>query len=253
MELFKVPPRWLFLRIETENGIVGWGEPVIEGRADTVAAAVMELKSYIIGKNANNIEDIFQVLYRGGFYRGGPILTSAISGIEQALWDIKGKSLGIPIYDFFGGNVRNKMKVYCWIGGETASEAAVDLAVQKLNEGYTAIKMNATANLTWIDTHEKVKEVVDRVEAIRAAVGNKLEIGLDFHGRVHKGMAKVLIEALNPYDLMFVEEPVLSQNNEALKELQHHAKMPIATGERMFTRWDFKNLFEMGGADIIQT
>ena len=112
--------------------------------------------------------------------------------------------------------------------------------------------MNATANLTWIDTHEKVKEVVDRVEAIRAAVGNKLEIGLDFHGRVHKGMAKVLIEALNPYDLMFVEEPVLSQNNEALKELQHHAKMPIATGERMFTRWDFKNLFEMGGADIIQ-
>ena len=137
MELFKVPPRWLFLRIETENGIVGWGEPVIEGRADTVAAAVMELKSYIIGKNANNIEDIFQVLYRGGFYRGGPILTSAISGIEQALWDIKGKSLGIPIYDF-GGNVRNKMKVYCWIGGETGSEAAVDLAVQKLNEGYTA-------------------------------------------------------------------------------------------------------------------
>ena len=152
----------------------------------------------------------------------------------------------------FGGNVRNKMKVYCWIGGETGSEAAVDLAVQKLNEGYTAIKMNATANLTWIDTHEKVKEVVDRVEAIRAAVGNKLEIGLDFHGRVHKGMAKVLIEALNPYDLMFVEEPVLSQNNEALKELQHYAKMPIATGERMFTRWDFKNLFEMGGADIIQ-
>ena len=255
IELFKVPPRWLFLKMTTTDGFEGWGEPLIEGRADTVLAAVNELKSYVIGRSAHDIEDVFQVLYRGGFYRGGPILTSAISGIEEAMWDIKAKSLGVPIYQLLGGKVRDKMKVYCWIGGEmndTTPEQVASQAKQKMDEGYHAIKMNATANLEWIDTWDKVKGVVARVEAVRDACGDALEIGLDFHGRVHKGMAKVLIEALNPYHLMFVEEPVLSQNSELFSVLAQHAKMPIATGERHFTRWDYKQLFSLGGVDIIQ-
>jgi galactonate dehydratase len=118
--------------------------------------------------------------------------------------------------------------------------------------GYNAVKMNATANLEWIDTWDKVKGVVARVEAIRDVLGDTMEIGLDFHGRVHKGMAKVLIEALNPYHLMFVEEPVLAENTEVFAELARHAKMPIATGERHFTRWDYKRIFQHGGVDIIQ-
>jgi galactonate dehydratase len=255
LELFKVPPRWLFLKVMTADGYEGWGEPIVEGRADTVAAAVNELKSYVIGRSANDIEDIFQVLYRGGFYRGGPILTSAISGIEEALWDIKAKALGVPVHELLGGKVRDKIKVYCWIGGEmstTTPEQVAEQAVQKQQEGYTAVKMNATANLEWIDTRDKVNGVVARVVAIREALGNGMEIGLDFHGRVHKGMAKVLIEALNPYDLMFVEEPVLAENTEVFAELARHAKMPIATGERHFTRWDYKRIFQSGGVDIIQ-
>ena len=121
MVLYKVPPRWLFLKIITDDGIVGWGEPIVEGRADTVKTAVEEMSDYLIGKEAGNIEDLWQVLYRGGFYRGGPILTSAISGIEQALWDIKGKKLGVPVYELLGGAVRDKLQVYCWIGGDKPS------------------------------------------------------------------------------------------------------------------------------------
>lgn len=251
VELFKVPPRWLFVKITTESGLVGWGEPVVEGKADTVYAAVEEMKDYIIGKDARNIEDIWQVLYRAAFYRGGPILMSAISGIEQALWDIKGKWLNVPVYELLGGAVRNKIKVYSWIGGDRPGEVA-EGALQKLKEGYSAIKLNATPEFEWIDTNVKVQEAVERVQAIRDAVGYKMEVGLDFHGRVHKGMAKRLMKELEPFKLMFIEEPVLSENREALVELQRYTSTPIATGERMYSRWDFKTLFESGGVDIIQ-
>ena len=251
LELFKVPPRWLFLKITTEDGLVGWGEPVVEGRADTVKAAVEELSEYLIGRDANSIEDLWQVLYRGGFYRGGPILTSAISGIEQALWDIKGKRLGVPVYELLGGRVRDKMRVYSWIGGDRPADTAM-AAREKMDQGYTAIKMNGTEELHWIDSYDKVEAAVERIAAIREAVGYKLSIGIDFHGRVHKGMAKLLVKELEPFKPMFIEEPVLPENNEALQEIARHTAIPIATGERMYTRWGFKELLQRGYADIIQ-
>ena len=166
LELFKVPPRWLFLKVETECGITGWGEPVVEGRADTVAAAVEEMKGDVIGKDARHIEDIWQTLYRGGFYRGGPVLTSAISGIDQALWDIKGKALGVPVHELLGGKVRDRVKVYCWIGGDRPSNVAEE-ARKKLAEGYTAIKMNGTENMNWIDDYRSIQSCVERVQAIK--------------------------------------------------------------------------------------
>jgi galactonate dehydratase len=251
IKLYKVPPRWLFLKIVTDSGIEGWGEPVVEGKADTVAAAIKEMKDCLIGRDARRIEDIWQMLYRGLFYRGGPILMSAISGIEQALWDIKGKDLGVPIYDLLGGAVREKIRVYCWIGGDKPTNVA-SAAIEKLNEGYSAIKMNATAELNWIDSFTKIQEVVERVQAIRDAVGYKLDIGLDFHGRVHKGMAKVLMKELECFKPMFIEEPVLTENKEAFIELQRHTTIPIATGERSYTRWGFKDILHDGGVDIIQ-
>ena len=251
IELFKVPPRWLFLKMETQSGIVGWGEPVLEGRADTVAAAVGELKEYVIGQDARHIEDIWQVLYRGGFYRGGPVLTSAMSGIDQALWDIKGKSLGVPIHELLGGKVRDRVKVYCWIGGDRPSNVA-EAALEKRNEGYRAIKMNGTENMNWIDDYRSIQGCIERVQSIRDAVGYDIEIAVDFHGRVHKGMAKVLMKELEPFRLMFVEEPVLCENMEAFVELQRHSVIPIATGERNFTRWGFKEMLQSGAVDIIQ-
>lgn len=251
MELFKVPPRWLFLKMTADDGTVGWGEPIVEGKADTVHAAVMEMSEYLIGKEAGHIEDIWQVLYRGGFYRGGPILTSAMSGIEQALWDIKGKHLGVPVYELLGGPVRDKMRVYAWIGGDKPSDVAA-AAKQKIAEGYTAVKMNGTEEMDWIDSPVKVQQAVERIASIREAAGYEVGIGVDFHGRVHKTMAKVLIKELEPFKPMFIEEPVLPENNEALHEIAKHSSVPIATGERMYTRWDFKGLLAHGGVDIIQ-
>src|SRR5690606_32952290 len=249
--LYKVPPRWLFLKIETKGGLVGWGEPVIEGKAATVEACVHELSRYIIGRSAGDIEDIWQLLYRGGFYRGGPILMSAMAGIDQALWDIKGKYLNVPVYELLGGAVRQRMRMYCWIGGDHP-EIVLDQAREKMSLGFKAVKMNATGPMEWIDGLKKVKEVSGNIRMLREEFGNEIDVGLDFHGRVHKGMVKRLIDELAPYDPMFIEEPVLSENNEALDHIYQYTSIPIATGERMFSRWDFKQLLHRGVVDIIQ-
>ncbi len=249
-ELFKVAPRWLFLRLETDDGHVGWGEPIVEGRAETVRACVEELWTYLDGKDPMRIEDIWQMLYRSGFYRGGPVLTSALSGIEQALWDIKGHYYGAPVYDLLGGKCRDKIRVYNWIGGDRP-DAVYEDAKRHMANGFTAVKMNATEEMDYIDSHAKIDAVLARVAAVRDA-GPTLDIGIDFHGRVHKAMAKVLAHELEPFRLMFIEEPVLSENLEALREIARHTTIPIATGERLFTRWDFKDLLASGYVDIIQ-
>lgn len=250
-ELFLVPPRWLFLKIETDGGIIGWGEPVIEGKAATVKAAVDELMENLVGKDPMNIEDHWNMMYRSGFYRGGPILMSAIAGIDQALWDIKGKFYNAPIHQLIGGKARDSMRVYSWIGGDRPSEVVV--SAKKMSElGFTAVKMNATEELQYVDSFEKVDQAVQRVAAIREALGKKMDIGIDFHGRVHKPMAKVLAKELEPFYPMFIEEPVLPENNEALREIANHVSIPIATGERMFSRWHFKTILQDGYVDIIQ-
>ena len=246
-----VPPRWCFLTVETDEGITGWGEPVVEGRAYTVAAAVDELADYLIGKDPRQIEDHWTVLYRGGFYRGGAIHMSALAGIDQALWDIKGKALGVPVYELLGGKVRDRIRVYSWIGGDRPDETATQ-AKERAARGFTAIKMNASEELQYVDTFDKVDRVLANVAAIREAVGPHFGIGVDFHGRVHKPMAKVLFKELEPYRLMFVEEPVLSEHAECLREFATLANIPIALGERLFSRWDFKKILEGGYVDIIQ-
>ena len=251
MSLYKVPPRWLFLKMETDEGITGWGEPIVEGRADTVRTAVEEFKDYLIGKNPMIIEDHWQVMYRGGFYRGGPEVMSAISGIDQALWDIKGKYYNAPVYDLLGGACRDKLKVYRWIGGDRPDDVK-NAALEAINQGYTAVKMNATEELHYIDNFAKIEAVSDRIAAVRDAVGYKLDIAVDFHGRVRKPMAKVLAKELDRFHLMFIEEPVLSENNEALRDIANHTSTPIATGERMYSRWDFKKILQDGYVDIIQ-
>ncbi|PTW03568.1 galactonate dehydratase [Halanaerobium saccharolyticum] len=250
LELFKLPPRWLFLKISTDQGISGWGEPVVEGKADTVRAAVKEMEDYLIGRNPLEIEDIWQTLYRGAFYRGGPVLMSAIAGIDQALWDIKGKFLEQPVYELLGGKVRDKVRVYSWIGGDRPDNVA-QAAQEKKDAGFTAVKMNGTEELHYIDSYKKVDQAVARVAAIRDQLGPDFGIAVDFHGRVHKGMARILFKELEPFRLMFIEEPVLSENIEALATMDTFG-IPIALGERLFSRWDYKKVFELNKVDIIQ-
>ncbi|MCH6470199.1 galactonate dehydratase [Sinomonas terrae] len=248
---YTVPPRWLFLKIETDEGVTGWGEPVLEGRAATVAAAVEELADYVVGQDPRNIEDLWTVMYRAGFYRGGPIMMSAIAGIDQALWDIKGKALGVPVHELLGGKVRESIRTYSWIGGDRPGETAA-AARAAVDRGFTAVKMNGTEELQYIDTWDKVERCLENVQAIREAVGPNIGIGVDFHGRVHKPMAKVLIKELEPFKLMFIEEPVLSEHASSLLDVMRNTPTPIALGERLYSRWDFKEILATGAVDIIQ-
>ena len=248
---FIVPPRWCFLKIETDEGIVGWGEPVLEGRAHTVATAVDELSDYLIGKDPAHIEDHWTVMYRGGFYRGGGVHMSAIAGIDQALWDIKGKALGVPVHALLGGQLRERIRVYSWIGGDRPADTA-DMARDVGSRGFSAVKMNATEEMQIVDSHAKIDAVLMRVQAIRDAMGPDFGIGVDFHGRVHRPMAKVIAKELEPYRLMFIEEPVLSEHAEALKEIANHCSTPFARGERLYSRWDFKRILSEGYVDIVQ-
>lgn len=248
---YLVPPRWLFIRIETDAGIIGWGEPIVEGRAHTVAAAVEELSDYLIGKDPRHIEDHWNVLYRGGFYRGGPILMSALAGIDQALWDIHGKALGVPVHALLGGPVRDRIRVYSWIGGDRPADTA-RAASEAVARGFTAVKMNGTEEMQIVDTHDKVTRVLENVQAVRDAVGPDIGLAVDFHGRVHKPMAKVLMRELSPFGLMFIEEPVLSEHLEAIPELAALSPAPIALGERLYSRYDFKRVLQAGGVDILQ-
>jgi len=250
-KLYQVPPRWLFLKIQTDAGITGWGEPVIEGKAATVKTAVDELMEYLIGKDPCNIEDHWNMMYRSGFYRGGAILMSAIAGIDQALWDIKGKYFNAPIHELLGGKARESIRVYSWIGGDRPDEVG-KAAKEMVEKGFTAVKMNATEELQYVDSFKKIDAVIQRFAAVRNAAGPHFDIGIDFHGRVHKPMAKVLVKELEQFHPMFIEEPVLPENNEALRDIAQHTSIPIATGERMYSRWDFKKILMDGYVDIIQ-
>jgi galactonate dehydratase len=251
-DLYAVPPRWLFLRLETADGQVGWGEPVVEGRVHAVRAAVEELvEDYLLGEDPTPVADHWERLYRGGFYRGGPVLMSAIAGIDQALWDLRGKQFGAPIHELLGGPVRERVKAYRWVGGDRPADAA-EQAEAVLEEGFAGVKMNATGELRKIDTPAQVEAAAERLRAVREAVGDDVDVGVDFHGRVAKPMAKRLTAALEPHEPMFVEEPVLPEHDEWLPELAATTTVPIATGERMYHRTDFKEVLASGAVDVVQ-
>ena len=248
---YYVRPRWGFVEIETDEGVTGWGEAVLEGHCDAVLACVKELSTYVVGHDPARIEDIWSTIYRAGFYRGGGVLMSALSGIDQALWDIKGKVFNAPVYQLMGGQCRDSIRVYSWIGGDRPDDTGA-AAKERQDAGFSAIKMNATEELQMIDSYDKVDAVLARVAAIRESCGKYFGIAIDFHGRVHKPMAKVLAKKLEEFDPMFIEEPVLCENMEVFKEIAAACNIPIATGERIFSRYDFKRLLQAGGVDIIQ-
>ncbi|MEV4567541.1 galactonate dehydratase [Nonomuraea sp. NPDC049419] len=245
LDTFLVTPRWLFLRIRTDEGITGWGEPIVEGRAETVRAAVAELADHLIGQDPLRIEDHWQVLTKGGFYRGGPVLSSAVAGIDQALWDIAGKSAGLPVHRLLGGPVREKARMYAWIGGDRPAEVA-EQAKAQIEAGFTAVKMNGSGELTAIDTPARTMEVVQRVAAVREAIGDDHDLVVDLHGRASTAMARRLLPLLEPYLPLFVEEAVLPEHSRNLAALAAGTSIPLATGERLFSRWDFRDVIGHG-------
>ncbi|WP_292228550.1 galactonate dehydratase [Brevundimonas sp.] len=248
IETFAVAPRWLFVRVETRDGAVGWGEASLEGHAEAVDGVFASLRDRFIGADAERIEDVWQIAYRGGFYRGGAVLMSALSGLDQALWDLKGRRFGVPVWQLLGGRVRDRVPVYAWIGGDRPNDV-VDAAKARLAQGFKAVKMNATEEIGWLDGAHAFDEALERVAAVRAL---DMDVALDFHGRVHKPMAKQLAAALEPHRPLFIEEPLLSENVEGLIQLSRLTTLPIALGERLYSRWEYKPFFESGAVDVIQ-
>jgi galactonate dehydratase len=249
---FRVPPRWIFVRVTTDDGLVGWGEAIIPKRARTVVAAVEDMAANVVGFDANRIEDIAQRLRRGAFFRGGPILGTAASAIEQALWDIKGKRYGLPVHEFLGGRVRDTIRSYAWIGGDSP-QGVVDHARERIGQGFSAVKMNATPALSQVGERAVIDAAVERVGALRDTFGNTLDIALDLHGRVHRTSLKPLLAELEQFHPMWIEEATTPENEESLKVLARAAgSIPVATGERLTSRWDVKRVLDTGAVDIIQ-
>lgn len=247
---YLVAPRWLFLKIETDAGLVGWGEPVLEGHAETLAAKIAELRDFLIGRNPLHIEDTWQAIYRNGCYRGGPVLMSAISGIDMALWDIKGKYHNAPIHALFGGPVRDKVRSYCWIGGDRPADLIAG-AKSLIAKGYDACKFNICEELQIVDTNRKVDGIVQKLCDLRAAVGSGMDLAFDFHGRVHAPMARVLLREIEHLRPIFIEDAVVSTQIDAMADLSRYTSIPLVIGERLHSRYDFKRVFETRAASVI--
>lgn len=248
IEYFRVKPRWLFVKVTDDNGGYGWGEATLEGHTKAVEGTLDEMAERLIGYVADDIEHIWQTIYRLGFYRGGPVFMSALAGIDIALWDLKARRLGVPIYQLLGGKVRNKVQVYAWIGGDRPKD--IELAAKaRIAQGLKCIKMNATEDVNWLDSPSVLDATVERLKIVRSL---GLDAGLDFHGRLHKSMAKQLAKALEPHRPLFIEEPLLVEHPEALKQLSGLTSIPIALGERLYSRWDAKRFLEDASIDILQ-
>ena len=247
LETFEVKPRFLFLKIHTDEGIIGLGEPITEGRTDTCAAAVQEIAPYLVGKDPRHIIHHWQAIYRHAFYRGGPILTSALSGIEQALWDIKGKALGLPIYELIGGPTRQRIRVYAHA---RSPEAIREAKAQGFTAFKTGVKNGRQSGI--VANQQFIEEATEAFAGLKEVVGKDADIGIDFHGAISPQNAGLLIKALEPYQPWFIEEPVNCQNVDIMAELAHQTHIPIATGERIFTKWGFREILEKGAASILQ-
>lgn len=248
IEYFRVLPRWLFVKVCDEQGNYGWGESTLEGHTLAVEGCLDSLRGRFVGYEADDIEHLWQTAYRLGFYRGGPVLMSALSGIDIALWDLKARRLHLPLYQLLGGKVRHKVKVYAWIGGDRPRDVE-RAAKERMAQGFTAIKMNATEDIDWLDSPRALDSSVERLKTVKAL---GMDAGLDFHGRLHKPMAKQLAKALEPYHPLFIEEPLLSEHSEGIKQLSLLTTIPIALGERLYSRWDVKRFLHDTSVDILQ-
>lgn len=256
ISVYQIKPRWMLLKVETDEGITGWGEPALEGKADVVEAAVKAFSELIRGEDPLRTEYLYQMMYRGSFYRGGAVLASAISGIEQALWDIKGKKLGVPVWQLLGGKCRERIRMYAHaipFADDPSEEEIRYWVKRRVANGFTALKTSMVSPpIRIIDTFSKTEEIVRRIAAMREAAGQDVDIAVDFHGRISPAMAPVLMKELEPLHLMFIEEPVLPENVDVMKRITDLSVTPTAAGERLFTAFGFRELIEKQAVNVVQ-
>jgi galactonate dehydratase len=242
---------YVFVRVVTDAGVTGLGEATLEYKPEAVMGALRDLRDFLVGKDPTMIEHLGQAIYRLSFYRGGPVLNSAMGGIDIALWDIKGKLLGEPIWRLLGGPVRERIRVYTHFGGKTPAETAEE-AKKLVAAGFRALKAGPLGAYEMVEGPRKIHEIVEHLKAAREAVGDDVDLMFDAHGDLYPAVSTALAKELEPLHLLWVEEPALPENAEAMKKIAAETSVPIATGERLFTVWGFREVLEKGIADIIQ-
>ena len=255
---------WIFVKVETDQaGLHGWGEASLEWKTRAVVGAIEDFAPMLLGEDPSRIEHLYQKLYRQSFWRVGVIGMSAISGIEQALWDIKGKLLNLPVFELLGGLVRDRVRMYTHLGGgdmravyesHTNPDPGLfaDRALAVVAKGYTAVKVLITPPTETLNSIAAYRYAEQAMAAMRRAVGDDVDILVDCHGRHSPANALEFCRVLAPYRPYFVEEPVPPENVDAMAEVRRASPVPIATGERLLTRHDFRPLFEKQACDVIQ-
>jgi galactonate dehydratase len=243
---------WLFVVVETDEGLRGIGEGSLPGHPRAVAAAVEEYREYVVGEDPARIQHLWQLMYRQPFFRSGAVTLSAMSAIEQALWDIKGKVAGLPVYELLGGRCHDRVKLYANGPGGATLEEYLDSARSLVDRGFTAMKTGVTEAVRPVQGDGFVRRAAGRMEALRDALGETVEIAFDAHGRLTPAMSIKLARALEPYDVWFLEEPALPENAKGLADVARATTIPVATGERLFTKWAFREVLELGGAALLQ-
>ena len=243
---------YVFVKIETNQGVVGWGEATLEGKASAAIACVNDLKDLIVGSDPMQVEHLYQLMYVGSFYRGGPVLGSAISGIDQALWDIRGKVMGVPVYELLGGPVDPRgIRGYYHGSAWTVAEAR-ELGDKAKAAGVTALKFQLPDLLEWVETNKKIKRAVRALEIYREGLGPDIDFAVDFHARPSPTVAAIILREVEPLNLMFAEEICPPENVRAMQRAVRKATTPIATGERLIACYGFSEIIELGIVDVLQ-
>jgi galactonate dehydratase len=243
---------WLFVVVETDDGLTGVGEGSLPGHPRAVAAAVEEYREYVVGEDPARIQHLWQLMYRRPFFRGGAVTLSAMSAIEQALWDIKGKVAGLPVYELLGGRCHDRIKLYANGPGGSTLEDLAESARTLVDQGFTAMKTGLAEPVLPVQGDGVFRRAAEHVEALRDAVGEEIEIAWDAHGRFTPATSIKLARALEPYEIWFLEEPALPENAKGLAQVARATSIPVATGERLFTKWAFREVLELGAAALLQ-
>ena len=243
---------WVFVQVRTDTDLYGWGEGTLEGKERTVEQAIQRLAEALIGQDPTAVEHNWQVLYRHGFWRGGVVLNSALAALDQALWDIRGKAWGVPVYRLLGGPTRQHLRVYTHVG-IYQPQLMIEDALRDVEDGYTAMKTGAWAGDSRLPEVDRIAAFAERIGQLREAVGPKIDIMVDDHGRGRPSSGVRLMQALEPFDLFFLEEPTQPDDVEGLARVRAaNPKMDLATGERLYSKWDFRSLLEQRLVDVIQ-
>src|ERR1051326_5868025 len=244
---------YVFVKLETNQGVVGWGEGTLEGKAGAVMACINDFRDFIIGSDPMQVEHHWQSMYVHSFYRAGPVIGSAISGIDQALWDIRGKVLGLPVYKLLGGPIDGRGVRGYYHANASTREQLAQLRENAHKIGVSCIKAGIPGYYEWIETHAKIERAVRGMQFLREGLGPDIDIAIDFHAKTSPSVASILVKEVEPLNLLFIEEPCPPENVQAMQRIARRSTTPIATGERLVGLFGCRRLIEMGVIDILQT